>query len=334
MAADRGSGGGAGHQPVMVDEVIEFLSPKVGGRYLDMTLGGGGHAREILRRIGPTGMLVGVDRDNEVLERTEEELCSEFANLRLFHCNFAEFDELRRVKLPIRFDGLLLDLGVSSFQLDEDVRGFSFMRSGPLDMRMDRTGGVTAGELLKTISVEDLEKIIREYGEERYARRIARAIVEQRRRRRLVDTAQLASVIERAVPSRRGRIHPATRTFQALRIAVNDELGNLEKFLARFHQLLNPQGTIVVLSFQSLEDRLVKERFRQGRREGWLEVLTRKPLTATREEVKRNRRARSAKLRAARTTGSVPMSGGQRNETQSDSDAPFAGGSDRNLPGV
>jgi len=252
-----------------------------------------------------------------VLENTSSRLKKTFPAARFIHANFAEIDELSRHLGPIKFHGLLLDLGASSVQLDDHERGFSFLRSGPLDMRMDRTEGVAAAELLRTYSADELERLIREYGEERFARRIARAIVRERERTAITDTLQLAAVIERSVPSRRGRIHPATRTFQALRIAVNDELGNLERFLTRFPRLLTPQGVLVVISFHSLEDRLVKTCFRWGGREGWLEVLTRKPIRPSEGETKRNRRARSARLRAARLSGGVDEPGEETDDASS-----------------
>ena len=288
---------------MMAAEVLRYLAPREGGRYLDLTVGGGGHARQVLERIGPGGVFVGVDRDEEVLRRTAAALKADYPQSRFLRANFAGIDELSRLLEPICFDGLLLDLGVSSLQLDDPERGFSFLRPGPLDMRMCRSEGVTAADLLRRSSADELERILRDYGEERYARRIARAIVRERGRRPLADTTELTTLVERVVPSRRGRIHPATRTFQALRIAVNDELGNLERFLAGFTRLLAPQGVIVVISFHSLEDRPVKRRFRQLEREDALEVLTRKPVTPGEEERNRNRRARSAKLRAARLRG-------------------------------
>jgi len=306
MDAGSRTGEGPGHEPVMVEEVLAHLGPREGGRILDLTVGTGGHARAILERIGPQGLLVGVDRDGELLERTASRLRKDFPQTRFLHANFAEIDELRRHLAPISFQGLLLDLGVSSAQLDDDERGFSFARTGPLDMRMDRSEGVTAGELLERLSADELERVLREYGEERHARAIARAIVRERSRTCFTNTLQLAALIERILPSRRMRIHPATRTFQALRIAVNDELGNLSRFLAGFHRLLEARGVVVVLSFHSLEDRLVKRSFRRGEQEKRLEVLTPKPVRPGAEEVRRNRRARSARLRAARlleTTG-------------------------------
>ena len=291
-----------GHEPVMVTEALRHLAPREGGRYLDLTVGAGGHARALLERVGPTGLVVGVDRDAETLERTSRTLKPEYPQSRYIHANFAEIDELSRLLEPIRFDGVLLDLGASSMHLDDAERGFSFLRSGPLDMRMDRTARTTAADLVRRLSVEDLERILREYGEERHARRIARAIVEARKRRPLMTTTDLATLVER-VSAHRERIHPATRTFQALRIAVNDELGSLSRFLDAFPRLLVPGGVIVVIAFHSLEDRLVKTAFRRLKQEGRLEILTPKPETATEEEVARNRRARSAKLRAGRRTG-------------------------------
>jgi len=300
MTAGRESGEGTGHEPVMVEEVLEYLSPRGGSRVLDLTLGAGGHARAVLDLIGPTGLLVGVDRDGEQLERTASRLRADYPQTRFLHANFGEIDELAAHLKPIRFGGVLLDLGVSSEQLDDPVRGFSFSRTGPIDMRMDRSQGQPASVLLKTASADELERVFREYGQERHARGIARAIVRERARAPLTDTRQLAAVVERVVRSRPGAIDPATRTFQALRIAVNDELGNLARCLEGVHRLLDVQGVIVVISFHSLEDGLVKRSFRRGQDEGRLEVLTRKPVRPGEEETRRNRRARSARLRAAR----------------------------------
>jgi len=244
-----------------------------------------------------------VDRDGAELERTSRRLKAKYPQTRFIHANFAEIDELRRLLEPIRFDGVLLDLGASSMQLDDAGRGFSFLRTGPLDMRMDPTQRITAADLLRRLTFDDLERILRDYGEERHARRIARAIVQSRGRQPLATTTDLAMLVERVSPSRPDRIHPATRTFQALRIAVNDELGSIEKFLAGFPQVMAPGGRIVVIAFHSLEDRLVKTAFRRMKQDGRLELLTRKPVMATDEETRRNRRARSAKLRAGRMVG-------------------------------
>jgi 16S rRNA (cytosine1402-N4)-methyltransferase len=306
MTAASASEEGFGHEPVMVDEVLRYLDPRGGSRVLDLTVGAGGHARAILDRIGQTGLLVGVDRDGELLQRTASRLRKDYPQTRFLHANFGEIDELAGHLSPITFGGVLLDLGVSSEQLDDAGRGFSFARTGPIDMRMDRSRGAPASGLLKTASADELERVLREYSEERFARRIARAIVRERARTPLVDTHQLADLVERVVPARPGGIHAATRTFQALRIAVNDELGNLSRCLAEVFRLLDIGGVIVVISFHSLEDRLVKGSFRQGKTEGRLEVLTPKPVRPGEEEVRLNRRARSARLRAARlirTTG-------------------------------
>ena len=323
-----------GHEPVMVAEALTYLNPQPGGRFLDLTVGAGGHARAILERIGPSGLFVGVDRDGETLQSAAEGLRRDFPHARFLHANFAEIDELCRHLGSIRFHGLLLDLGLSSVQLADEERGFSFLRSGPLDMRMDRTEGGTAAELLERLPAGELERVIREYGEERHARRIARAIVRERRRRPIAETTRLAALIEHVTPSRRGRIHPATRTFQALRIAVNDELGSLERFLARFPRLLDPQGVVVVICFESLTDRLVKRRFRRCAREGWLDVLTPKPVRPGREEIERNRRARSAKLRAARLLRQPDFPGEKCDAASSAGDPRGASGTPRDFPGV
>jgi 16S rRNA (cytosine1402-N4)-methyltransferase len=324
---------GTSHEPVMVSEVLRYLAPRPGGRYLDLTVGGGGHARAILERIGPAGLLVGVDRDGEVLRSTSAELGRFHPNTRFFHANFAEIGELRRQIGPIQFDGLLLDLGTSSIQIDDGERGFSFLRPGPLDMRMDRTEGVTAADLLKRLPVDELEEIFRTYGEERHARRIARAIVRERDRRPITDTLGLAALIERTVPSRRGRIHPATRTFQALRIAVNDELNCLERFLAGYGSLLSPRGVAAVISFHSLEDRLVKQAFRRDARAGAVELLTRKPVRPGEDEVRRNPRSRSARLRAAKRTGREVDPGEDGDDAATTDHPGGAGGGDGGIRG-
>jgi 16S rRNA (cytosine1402-N4)-methyltransferase len=285
------------HVPVMLREVIAYLAPQPGQVIVDGTLGAGGHSREIARHIGPGGLLVGIDRDPSMIE---------IARDRVVGCRvvFAEanFADLRRVlnELSVdRVDGVLLDLGVSSVQLDTAERGFSFSRSGPLDMRMNPREGEPAARLVNRLRAENLADIIFQYGEERYSRRIAAAIVEARRRRPLETTAELADVVRRAVPrGRHERIDPATRTFQALRIAVNGELESLKGGLTTLAACLKPQGRAVVISFHSLEDRIVKQVFRE--RDRW-ERLCKKPVIADEQEVRTNPRARSAKLRAART---------------------------------
>ncbi len=268
--------------------MIELLRPRPGGVYVDATLGLGGHA-EALARAG--GRVVGIEWDDEAASRAEERLGPSAAVVRDSYANLASI--LENLELPV-VDGFVLDLGVSSLQLDTASRGFSLMRDGPLDMRMSPRIRETAADLLRSRGVENLEEILREYGGERHARRIARAIVEARGRGGLPrTTGELAGLVEKRV-KRSGRIHPATRTFQALRIAVNDELGNLKKFLDTFDKYLGKGGRCCVISFHSLEDRMVKRAFRG--REG-LRVLTKKPVRPSRDEVLENPRARSAKLR-------------------------------------
>ena len=292
----------AGHRPVMLKEVLEFLSPGPGKAFLDLTLGGGGHAEALLKRLGSSGQLIGVDRDEEVLLATATRLRERFNNVRFFSANFGDLDDLSEALEGEAFDGVLLDLGVSSIQLDDGKRGFSFQADGPLDMRMDRSSGRTAEELLKKLSQGELASILKEYGQERRAASIARAIVKRRARKPLMWTSELARICEHAAGGKWQRIHPATRTFQALRIAVNDELGALARAMTTMPTMLKRDGRVVVLSFQSLEDGIVKRAFREHARVGVYEVLTAKPLRASAEEVRGNPRARSACLRAARRT--------------------------------
>ena len=285
------------HTPVMVPEVLELLGPSPGDRFVDATVGLGGHAEAILERVLPGGRLLGLDCDVDALGRARERLRRFGEAVDLVQGNFRDL-AAHVADWGGPADGVLFDLGVSSLQLETSARGFSFSLDGPLDMRMDTTRGRTAAELLRRISARELERILRDFGQERYARRIARAIVENRRR--LKTTGDLATLVERVVPRRERRIHPATRTFQALRIAVNDELGALDRALADLPQWLAPGGRVAVISFHSLEDRIVKTRFRRFEAEGQLVVLTKKPLRPTAEEVAANPRARSARLRGAR----------------------------------
>jgi 16S rRNA (cytosine1402-N4)-methyltransferase len=301
---------------VMAEEVNELLAPRPHGTYVDATLGGGGHAERILDASSPDGRLVGIDRDLDALSAARRRLERFGDRVILVHGRFGEIKAHLVALGMAEVDGILIDLGVSSPQLDVAERGFSFSREGPLDMRMDQSGGTTAAHLLEDVSVEELQRILADLGEERYAKRLARAIKEAVRGGGLKTTTQLAALVARAMPgaSRRERIDPATRTFQALRIAVNDELGELNRFLEVFPDLLRPGGRCVVISFHSLEDRPVKERFRDLEWTSRLpadlaaavgerivpicRTLTRKPLTAGPEELARNPRARSAKLRA------------------------------------
>ena len=291
---------------------MEYLKVRPGGVYADATLGLGGHSGEIARRLGPEGTLIAFDRDEQAMSLARE---------RLQHVAKELGDAMPKVEFVARafsqiadvieagtLDGLLADFGVSSLQLDQAHRGFSFRADGPLDMRMDARGGETAEQVVNQADEEELANLIYEFGEERRSRRIARAIV---RARPITTTAELARVVSAAAPpikfergqNKGGQIHPATRTFQALRIRVNNELGEIQSLLQTLAKpagsLLKPGGRVVMISFHSLEDRLVKDAFREGAKNGMYEILTKKPVVAGEEEARRNPRARSAKLRAA-----------------------------------
>ena len=308
--------GSFSHLSVMPDEVIRFLAPRPGGIYVDGTLGGAGHALQILDASSPDGMLIGFDRDDEALKAARERLYPFGKRARLVHGNFSDIaDELAGLGIA-RIDGLFLDLGVSSHQLDSGERGFSFREDAPLDMRMDRSTGPTAADLVNTLSEKELARIIRDYGEERWAKRIAAFIVTARDHSPIETTMGLVDIIKGAVPKGawEERLHPATRTFQGLRIAVNDELASLEKGLDLGVRLLNRGGRVVVISFHSLEDRIVKNRFRSLAHgctcpkdfprcvcgnTPLIKVLTGKPVVPEAAEVEANPRSRSARLRAA-----------------------------------
>jgi len=300
-----GHGGGreARHVPVLLKEAIDFLNVRRGGTYIDATVGLGGHSYEIARRLGAPGHLIGVDKDPAAIEiagfslRASGSGQTDWPTVDLRHGSFADLANDQR---PTTIDGLLADLGVSSLQLDSAARGFSFQADGPLDMRMDPRSERTAEQVVNHLDERELADVIYEFGEERRSRRIARAIV---RSRPIQTTAQLADVISAAArPMNREerRIHPATRTFQALRIFVNRELDDLKALLEAAPRILKPGGRVVVISFHSLEDRIVKDAFREGAmKDRHFRLLTKKPVTATEEENDRNPRARSAKLRAA-----------------------------------
>jgi 16S rRNA (cytosine1402-N4)-methyltransferase len=292
------------HVPVLLEESLNFLNVRAGGVVVDATLGFGGHSLAIAKRLGAKGRLICFDRDEQAMELAKarlaglaEELGGEMPTVEFVGRPFSEIAE---VVSPGTLDGLLADFGVSSMQLDEAHRGFSFRSDGPLDMRMDTRSGLTAEQVVNQADEEDLANLIYEFGEERRSRRIARAIV---RARPITTTAELARVVSAVAPPIKGeKIHPATRTFQALRIRVNDELGEIQSLLKRAGSLLKPGGRVVLISFHSLEDRLVKDSFREGARLGELEILTKKPVTAKEQEALRNPRSRSAKLRAAERT--------------------------------
>lgn len=288
------------HAPVMIGPVLQWLNPQPGQVMVDATVGAGGHAIAILPRLMPDGRLIGVDRDPEALDRSRTRL-NEFApQAPLVHGSFRHLPELLQGQGAARIDGLLLDLGISSLQLEDAERGFSFSHEGPLDMRMDRAHPTSAATLVNTLPADELATLISEYGEERYARRIATRIVQARAQGPIDTTTQLARLVVSAMPprARHGRLHAATRTFQALRIAVNQELDALTEGLEHLSGLLNPGGRVVILSFHSLEDRIVKQVFARAAKAGWGRLLTKKPVRATQEEVAQNPRARSAKLRA------------------------------------
>ena len=292
------------HVPVLVEEVLGFLEPRPGGRYLDLTLGGGGHARKVLERASGC-RLIGVDRDGATLERTAVAMREFGSRFTALHARFDRAEEAGAAAgaEPFcgSFDGVLLDLGISSDQLDEAERGFSFERDGELDMRMDRSVGESAADLLGHISERELAELLFRFGDERRSFAIARTIVERRRHAPLRRTSELAALVERVAGGRRGeRLHPATRTFQALRIAVNEELGCLERVLPQALRWLAPAGRLAVISFHSGEDQRVKRFVRDAAKRGLLEPLHKKVIEASPDEVAANPRARSAKLRAAR----------------------------------
>ncbi len=305
-------GGGAEHVPVLLEAALDALQPAPGGCYIDLTVGAAGHARGILERSSPTGRLLALDADAEAVQYARSALRDFGERAIVRHGSFDALGELAAEAGFAAVAGILADLGLSSRQLDRPERGFSFQTPGPLDMRLDRaTQETTAADLVNGLSEQELATIIYRYGEEHRSRAVARAIV---RERPLRTTTELAEVVARAVGRPRGRIHPATRVFMALRIAVNDELGALERMLPQAVTLLAPGGRLAVISFHSLEDRIVKDYFRQEAkgcicppeapvctcgRQPRLRLLTRRPVEPSAEECARNPRSRSAKLRAA-----------------------------------
>jgi len=305
------------HQAVLLHEAVDGLAPKPGGAYCDGTLGGGGHAELICERIGETGVFIGIDKDSEAIVSAQERLKPQSLQKFFLKASFEFIKDVLAETGIKALDGALLDLGVSSRQLDEAGRGFSYMQDGPLDMRMDGSTereGLRAEDVINEYSEEELCRIIRDYGEERWAKRIASFIVKERKRGRVESTGELTEIIKKAIPAaaRREGPHPAKRTFQAIRIEVNDELGALERGVGAFIDVLNPGGRMAVITFHSLEDRIVKEAFRK--RESPCECpvnapacvcgkvadakrVTRKPIAPSEEEKEQNPRARSAKLR-------------------------------------
>jgi len=304
------------HQPVLVNETVTTLSCHPGGIYVDGTIGGGGHACHIFKTCPDIKLLIGIDRDEDALLQAEQRLASFKSQVVLIKENYSQIKTIISDLQIKSVDGVLLDLGVSTHQLLSPDRGFSFSTEGPLDMRMDREQQITASDLVNTLPAQDLEKILREYGEERYAASIAKTIVRERKKEPIETTLALANVVTKTIPfsSRPRKIHPATRTFQALRIAVNDEFANLESVLPDAIDILEQRGRIAVISFHSLEDRIVKNFFRQQSKScvcppqlpkcaceqiQKLKVLTKKPIVPTAEEIIMNPRSRSARLRGA-----------------------------------
>jgi 16S rRNA (cytosine1402-N4)-methyltransferase len=284
----------ARHVPVLAAEVVHFLAPQPGQTIVDCTVGAGGHARLIAERLAPGGRLIGLDQDPAMLELARPQLAG--LPVTLVQAGFDQIADVLREQSVTAVDGVLADLGISSDQLDDPNRGLSFQHDAPLDMRMDPTRGETAADLLRRLPERDLADLIYQFGEERFSRRIAQRIVEARDREPVETTGQLAALVRQCVPRGRGGIDPATRTFQALRIAVNDELGALDSLLTQLPNCVRPGGRAVIISFHSLEDRRVKQAFRDSA--VW-QVLTKKPVTAGEDEERSNPRSRSAKLRAA-----------------------------------
>ncbi len=287
------------HKPVLLNETLDYLNLSPGKLIVDCTVGGGGHAAGILEKVTPGGFLLGIDRDKEVLEVSAKRLDKYENAFKLVHRNFKDIDLVMKDLNITSVDGFLFDLGFSSYQLEIPERGFSFRLDGPLDMRMDRTQKLTARDLINSAEEDSLTEIIKEYSEERFARNISRWIVSERRKKDIETTGELLGIITRAIPKKfqHGRLHPATRTFQALRIAVNNELENLSSILDKILPFLSKGARIAVISFHSLEDRIVKNKLRELSKSGSIKIITKKPVIPSDEEVSFNPHSRSAKLR-------------------------------------
>lgn len=303
------------HKSVLLKETIEGLNVRKGKIYLDGTLGGAGHSYEILKKLHGTGLLIGIDQDQEALKAARERL-SEFKNVEYFNLNYIDFEKALDELGIEKIDGVLLDIGVSSYQFDNPERGFSYRFDAPLDMRMDKSLEISAKDIVNTYSEDEITEIIKEYGEEKWASRISKFIVQERKNKKIDTTFELVEIIKNAIPAgaRRNGPHPAKRTFQALRIEVNKELDVLKDSIDKFVHRLNPGGRIAIITFHSLEDRIVKNSFKylekdcicpptspictcNKKRE--IKIITRKPITASEEELKENNRSHSAKLRIA-----------------------------------
>ena len=289
------------HIPVMPDEIIEYLKLSPGKVIVDATLGTGGHALKILERIAPNGRLICVDRDQESLAVAKERLSSYSANCEFAHGNFVDLDKILGDLNISGVDGVLFDLGISSVQLDNPDRGFSFQFEGPLDMRLDRNSYISAYDLVNNLNEDELSELLWNFGQERWHNRIASSLVKERQKRPISTTSELSNIVVKAIPYkyRHSRIHAATRTFQAVRIAVNRELETLQTAIDKAIVLLNKSARICVISFHSLEDRIVKFSFRNLASKGLVNIITPKPLTPTEAEISKNYLSRSAKLRVA-----------------------------------
>ena len=287
------------HEPVLKEEVLRYLDPKPGYTVLDATVGGGGHSEALLEKILPGGILFGFDQDSAALERTRARLLRFGDSVHLIETNFRNLDQALSKFPTLKFDSILLDLGFSSDQIDDPLRGFSFRMDAPLDMRMSLKLEVTAADLINSLPEREIADIFYKFGEEHRSRYFARAIVEARRKSPIDTTLQLAGLIEKTAGGRHGKTHPATKVFQALRIAVNDELGAIEEAVPKALQALKDEGRLAVITFHSLEDRIVKNIFKAKEKEGLIFILTRKVVASSREEYLKNPRSRSAKLRVA-----------------------------------
>jgi 16S rRNA (cytosine1402-N4)-methyltransferase len=291
-----------GHDAVLLDEVIDSLQLEVGKVIVDCTLGRAEHSSAIAQRLGSTGLLIGLDADPRNLEFAKQKLDQIPTPSRLFHANFSELYDVLKLADHPKVDGILADLGLSTNQLFDPQYGLSFQTTMPLDMRIDPRTRKSAADLVNYMPEEDLANVLYNLADERYSRRIARKITEARRQSPIITTDRLADLVRAAIPRKPGppdRIDPATRTFMALRMAVNDEVGNLERLLEQAPKFLKPGGRLAIISFHSVEDRLVKQAFRSAEQTGLLKVITKRPITATEEELSRNPRSRSAKLRVA-----------------------------------
>ena len=287
------------HIPVLLQEVIKFLNPQSNENFIDMTVGEGRYAMAILQYTAPLGKILGIDLDEESLKVAKENLLAFENRAILKQGNYKDVDKIVKEVDILPVNGIVFDLGLGTFQIEDSSRGFSFLRDEPLKMTFDLGSEMSAEKVINESSLELLTKIFQEYGEEKNAYKIAQAIVEERKNKKITRTSELVEIIEKTVDGRRNRLHPATKIFQALRIYVNDELNNLKEGLEKSVKILDKDGRIAVVSYHSLEDRLVKKFYKEKEKEGVLKIITKKPITPTKVEILNNRRSRSAKLRVA-----------------------------------